>query len=187
METNWKNIDYLKAGNKTQQSAYSCLKRLKVFEELKQFNPVLTGTVPIEINIDTSDLDIICNFKNKNEFINKVENIYKKEEAFKIKIKEKSVLFSFICDEFRIEIRAEEKDVFKQNAYLHMISEYRLLKLANSEFKQKIIKLKQKGYKTEPAFGLLLNMKDPYKELLQLHSSKDNILIQLIDDYVEKQ
>lgn len=146
---------------------------------------MLTGTLPIEINIKTSDLDIICNFKNMNEFINKVENIYGKKEAFEIKVKEKSVLCSFIYDKFRIEIRGEEKDVFKQNAYLHMIVEYRLLKLANSEFKQKIIKLKEKGYKTEPAFGLLLNMKDPYKELLKLYNSTDKILLKLINAYVE--
>lgn len=186
MQINFENINYLKSGNNTQRSAHSCLMKLNIFNELKEYKPILTGTIPIGINIKSSDLDIICNFKSKKEFINKVEILYEKKEAYKVKIKEISVSFSFNYENFIVEIRGEEKAVFKQNAYMHMISEYRLLKIANSEFKQKIIELKQKGIKTEPAFGKLLKLEDPYKELIKLAHSGDEKLIKLLNGYVEK-
>ncbi len=156
MQINFKNINYLKSGNNTQRSAYSCLMKLNIFNDLKEYKPILAGTIPIGIHIKSSDLDIICNVNNIKEFTNKVEKLYSKKENFKKKAKGYLIVFSFTYENFIIEIRDEEKDVFKQNAYLHMISEYRVLTLANSEFKQKIIKLKQKGIKTEPAFGKLL-------------------------------
>lgn len=48
-----------------------------------------------------------------------------------------------------------------------MIIEDQILASKDENFRLEIIKLKQKGYKTEPAFGLLLGLKnDPYLELL---------------------
>ena len=182
MQTNWKDISYLKTGNKIQISAYNCLKSLNIFECLKEFDPLLTGTIPIGINIKSSDLDIICNTENKIKFVNKVEHFFSFEKEFSREIKEHSVVFSFLYQDFIIEIYGEPKDVFKQNAYLHMISEYRLLKLANAKFKQQIINLKHKGYKTEPAFGKLLNLKDPYKDLIKFNEMKDDKLIKILTD-----
>ncbi|MNL87641.1 hypothetical protein D3C87_2168830 [compost metagenome] len=48
-----------------------------------------------------------------------------------------------------------------------MIIEHKILQSKGENFRLKIIKLKQKGYKTEPAFGFLLDLKgNPYQELL---------------------
>lgn len=52
-----------------------------------------------------------------------------------------------------------------------MIAEYRILKERGEDFKQKIIQLKQQGMKTEPAFGLLLGLENPYKDLLKLYKN----------------
>ncbi len=52
-------------------------------------------------------------------------------------------------------------------AYRHMIKEYEILKMYGEEFRKQIIQLKRQGLKTEPAFGVLLGLKnDPYIELL---------------------
>ena len=67
MQINFENINYLESGNNTQRSAYSCLMKLNIFNELKEYKPILTGTIPIGLHIKSSDLDIICNFKNKKE------------------------------------------------------------------------------------------------------------------------
>jgi hypothetical protein len=75
---------------------------------------------------------------------------------------------NFRLEEFSIEIFGQNRPATKQNAYLHMIAEYKILQEKGEDFKQKIIKLKKQGIKTEPAFGILLNLENPYEDLLKM-------------------
>jgi hypothetical protein len=65
---NFRNIEYLKFGNERQKLAYSEIRKLHIFEKLKKYNPILTGTIPIEIDLPESDLDMICECKKHLEF-----------------------------------------------------------------------------------------------------------------------
>jgi hypothetical protein len=48
-----------------------------------------------------------------------------------------------------------------------MLIEHHLLNYYDEEFRLKIVSLKEQGYKTEPAFAKVLNLKgDPYQALL---------------------
>lgn len=58
-----KSIEYLKTGNTRQKKAYTLLKELKIIEYLESYDPVITGTIPIGIDLPESDLDIICECK----------------------------------------------------------------------------------------------------------------------------
>ncbi len=60
---NFKDITYLKEGTIRQKEAYKVLLELNIFELLKNFKPILLGTIPINIDIESSDLDIICQSK----------------------------------------------------------------------------------------------------------------------------
>ena len=53
-------IDYLENGNEKQKRAYKVLSKYQIFEKLKDYSPILAVTIPIEIDIEGSDLDIIC-------------------------------------------------------------------------------------------------------------------------------
>lgn len=68
---------------------------------------------------------------------------------------------------FPIEIFGQNKPTTQQNAYLHMVAEYKILQEKGEKFKQKIIELKKQGIKTEPAFGMLLGLENPYEDLLK--------------------
>ena len=164
-------IDYLKEGNQKQKRAYDVLEKYRIFEILKDYSPVLAGTIPIEIDIEGSDLDIICQFKDEDEFTELLHRYFKEYKGFsleKITVNgENSVVSNFMLEEFPIEVFAQNKPATNQNAYLHMIAEYTILQEKGEEFKQKIIELKKKGIKTEPAFGMVLNLEDPYKDLLK--------------------
>jgi hypothetical protein len=165
-------IEYLKIGNPRQVRAYEVLTQNKILANIAEFDPVLTGTIPINIDIESSDLDIICYWKNKPEFKDKLNAVFGKEDGFVLretKIHEgESVIANFIADGFEIEIFGQNIPVYNQNAYKHMIIEYKILQSKGEKFRQEIIKLKQNGHKTEPAFGILLDLKnDPYKELLE--------------------
>ncbi|MGS2738129.1 DUF4269 domain-containing protein [Sinomicrobium sp. M5D2P17] len=76
------------------------------------------------------------------------------------------MIANFVADGFPIEIFGQNTPVTEQEAYIHMIAEDALLQTKGEEFRCDIIKLKSEGYKTEPAFGVLLKMPDPYEALL---------------------
>jgi len=163
-------LDYLKVGNEKQRRAYEILRKYKIFEVLDYYSPILAGTIPIDIDTEESDLDIICEVKDKVEFekflIEKFEDFDLKIEKLNIN-NEESIICNFEIESFPIEIFGQNKPTTQQNAYLHMIAEYKILQEKGEEFKQKIIDLKKKGIKTEPAFGMLLNLENPYEDLLK--------------------
>ncbi|MCB2197736.1 MAG: DUF4269 domain-containing protein [Bacteroidetes bacterium] len=166
-------ISYLKKGNPRQQEVFKILNDLLIFDKLKRFTPVLTGTIPIEIDIESSDLDIICYCKNLEEFKNKVSNHFKYHDDFLIDEKEirnlKTVIARFKYQGYQIEIFGQNRPVNEQEAYRHMLIEWKILQKKGDLFKQQIIELKKQGYKTEPAFAKLLGFHgDPYTELLKL-------------------
>lgn len=163
-------LDYLKIGNEKQKRAYEVLTKYKIFEVLEYYSPILAGTIPIEIDVEGSDLDIICEVEDKIEF---EKILVKNFSEFDLKIEkitikeENSIIYNFELEEFPIEIFAQNKPTTTQNAYRHMIAEYKVLQEKGEEFKQKIIDLKKKGIKTEPAFGMLLGLENPYEDLLK--------------------
>ncbi|OIV42064.1 DUF4269 domain-containing protein [Flavobacterium johnsoniae] len=166
------NIEYLKTGNPKQIKAYETLSQNKVLEILSEFTPILIGTIPINIDIENSDLDIICYWKNKTEFIDKISVTFKHKPEFKIQetiINEhESVVVNFKINDFEIELFGQNIPTQSQNGYKHMIIEHQILQSKGENFRLEIVKLKQDGYKTEPAFGKLLGLKtNPYLELLE--------------------
>lgn len=165
------NIEYLKFGNQKQILAYEILTRNTILLNITEFEPILVGTIPINIAIENSDLDIICYWKNKTDFKTKIQSVFGKEKEFKIREtkidNQETVVANFKIDPFEIEIFGQNIPTKNQNGYKHMIIEDQILTSKDENFRLEIIKLKQKGYKTEPAFGLLLGLKnDPYLELL---------------------
>ncbi|WP_336704688.1 DUF4269 domain-containing protein [Chryseobacterium indologenes] len=166
-------IDYLKDGNERQKKAYEILTKYRVFEKLKDYSPILAGTVPIEIDIKGSDLDLIfeVDLKYDQDFLDDLLFCqiipHDVEVEYPIVNGEKCITLNFMLDGFPIEIFGQNKPTKEQNAYLHMIAEYKVLQEKGEKFRQKIIELKKQGIKTEPAFGLLLGLENPYEDLLK--------------------
>lgn len=178
---NFKDISYLKVGNEKQQRSYEILKNINIFNILKEYNPLLVGTIPIEVDIDSSDLDLICKVDDKDKFENILRNEFSKFNNFNIKYQEDSIIIcNFIVDNIEIEIYASNIDSEKSNGYRHMLIEYRLLNLYGEWFKKEIIKLKKSGLKTEPAFAKLLNLTgNPYDKLLDLENLSNDQLVKI--------
>jgi hypothetical protein len=173
---NFTKIDYLKNGNERQRRVYELLRKYHIFEKLKYYSPILAGTIPIEIDIESSDLDIICeiDLTFEKEFLEVIKSSklipVDAENSFEKVIVngEESIVLNFILEGFPIEIFGQNKPTTQQNAYLHMIAEYKILQEKGEDFKQKIIELKKQGIKTEPAFGILMQLENPYEDLLKL-------------------
>ena len=170
---NFLDISYLKLGNERQKKAYQVLTDHEIIEKLAPYHPILVGTIPINIDIENSDLDIICEVSDKNEFIDKLNELFGSEKDFTIHESPKfdAIKANFIIDGFEIEIFGQNTPSTQQNAYRHMLIEHKLLLEKGEGFRQEIIDLKQQGYKTEPAFAKLLGLEgNSYKELLKLES-----------------
>ncbi|MBV8328383.1 DUF4269 domain-containing protein [Chryseobacterium sp.] len=173
--TDFTKLDYLKEGSGKQKRAFEILTRYKVFEKLSIYSPVLAGTIPIDIDVEGSDLDIICeiDLAAKENFLNHITATELIPPDAEINVEEmvvrgeKSIVLNFMLEEFPVEIFGQNKPVIQQNAYRHMIAEYKILQEKGEEFKQKIIELKKRGIKTEPAFGMLMNLENPYEDLLK--------------------
>jgi hypothetical protein len=138
---------------------------------LQAFDPLLVGTIPIQIDIESSDLDIICRYDDQQAFADFLVATFGSAGGFKIWTKDEpeaqAVVASFQLDGFDIEIFGQTIPTKQQYAYRHMLVEHKLLTERGEAFRQQIIQLKRQGYKTEPAFGLALGLAgNPYEALL---------------------
>ncbi|WP_050009687.1 DUF4269 domain-containing protein [Flavobacterium sp. B17] len=108
-------INYLKTGNQKQKRAYEILTKYRIFEKLKDFSPLLAGTIPIEIDTEESDLDIICevDLRFKEDFLD--ELMFSKLIPFDGDVKvsypilngEKCITLSFILEDFPMKFRTK--------------------------------------------------------------------------------
>ncbi|WKN41887.1 DUF4269 domain-containing protein [Tunicatimonas pelagia] len=178
------SLSYLGEGNDRQQSAYRTLQGLGLFNYLSAYCPVLTGTVPLGIDVDTSDLDICCEAHDRPSFIDFVSSRYGHLTGFCVdsnSAPQFSTIIRFSYQKWLIELFGQSLPAIRQHAYRHMMVEHRILQLADANFHRKVRELKQRGVKTEPAFAQLLNLLgDPYQAVLDLENYADGQLRQLL-------
>ncbi|MDO6389789.1 DUF4269 domain-containing protein [Pontibacter sp. BT731] len=166
-------LDYLQNGNERQQEAYRVLTGHKILEKLVLYHPLLAGTIPLEIDIAQSDLDIVCCWTVKDSFIESVSQHFSTYPFFTLKEKivgnHTTVIAGFTVEGFAVELFGQAVPSHRQAAYRHMLIEHKLLLKHGEIFKEQVVQLKLQGYKTEPAFAQLLGLKgDPYEALLLL-------------------
>lgn len=166
------NIDYLKSGNERQRLAYKAILETRICSELVCYTPVLCGTIPIELDLDQSDLDIIMEVRDFQAFRGAVTMLcgafqgFHVEELFVQNLPTMVVNFSYAG--FLFELFGQPLPVQQQNAYRHMRVEHALL-MKDPKIKEEVIRLKRQGIKTEPAFAQILQLHgDPYAELIRL-------------------
>ncbi|RWZ49771.1 DUF4269 domain-containing protein [Halobacillus fulvus] len=161
----------MKNGSRKQRDAYTAINELRLIQQLKNYQPVLCGTIPLGIDLDTSDLDIIMEVEDLNLFERTIHHLYRNKPAFYMKrtnIRGREVVkANFWFNNFEFELFAQHQPVHQQNAYLHMLIEYKLLQ-NDPTLKEKILQLKKQGYTTEEAFCKRLNISgDPYEGLIR--------------------
>jgi hypothetical protein len=149
--------------------------KLNIINDLSKYKPTLCGTIPISIDIQGSDLDIIMEVHDFGLYKDEVKLLYGNLDGFamnEITVRDiPSITSNFRLGGFDFELFAQPISVEKQNAYRHMIIKHYLLS-KNPEVRSEIIELKERGIKTEPAFAQVFGLVgDPYDELLALGSS----------------
>lgn len=190
---NFLNLEYLRLGSDRQKQAAMVIDELRLWDHLKPYNPILVGTIPIGIDIASSDLDIICHVTDFARFERELKTRYSKLvsnftcSSRTVNNVDRTVA-RFRYNGWEFEIFAQSLPSTKQNGYRHMIVEYKLLKRLGEAARQRIIELKRSGYKTEPAFAKLLHISgDPYEELLQIYHWPEDRLDAYIKSYMDKE
>ncbi|WP_216824913.1 DUF4269 domain-containing protein [Bacillus sp. V59.32b] len=61
-----KTLDYLTLGSDKQRQAHRVINSLGIMNELSMYTPVLCGTLPIEVDVEGSDL--IQGLRNEENF-----------------------------------------------------------------------------------------------------------------------
>lgn len=175
---NWRDLSYLLEMGETQVKAYHALGKLGIFESLREYDPVLVGTIPIGINIEGSDLDIVCHVDDLEAFSIIVANTFGHLRDYSVNIVDgisgKACVINFYYLDYEIELYGQNIPSNLQNAYRHMDIEHRLLCLGTDKFRVDVIESKRNGLKTEPTFASLLQLEgNPYQALLDLEAISD--------------
>lgn len=183
----WFDLRYLLAGTARQQQAHATLHSLNLPAALLDFDPVLAGTIPLDIDVPGSDLDIICEVSAEAtpHFRQLLQYHFCNLPGFSLKESVANGLASIACNfrhpDFELEIFGQARPVRQQNAYRHMVVEARVLAAGGAAWQQAVRQLKARGIKTEPAFAQLLGLVgDPYAALLTLKQLSALDLQQLI-------
>ncbi|GHE23052.1 DUF4269 domain-containing protein [Sphingobacterium griseoflavum] len=168
------HIEHLKMGTDQQQAVYHLLTNAGLFDQLEAYDPLLVGTVPIDIAIATSDLDIVCCASDLDEFCRFAQETFSWRESFQL-LKSTfnqvpTVLVHFTLSTFEVELFVQHVPSKLQHGYRHMIKEYEILASRGPDFRKQVLALKRAGLKTEPAFAKLLGLEgDPYERILNYH------------------
>ncbi|MEM8641328.1 MAG: DUF4269 domain-containing protein [Cyanobacteria bacterium P01_G01_bin.54] len=172
MRRNWRDISYLAQGTVRQRAAYQALQATQVLEKLAAFDPVLAGTIPLDVDIAGSDLDIICEATDLEAFAESLTHHFGDYPGFSCQqtvVKLPTVIARFTAAGFEFEIFGQACPVEQQNGVRHLEVEARLLELGGEAVRRRVRQLKQAGLKTEPAFAaVFVLVGDPYEVLLGL-------------------
>lgn len=158
--------------------AQDLLRRTGVWQLIRAWNPVIAGTIPLDIDTDASDVDVLCEVHDPDTFVRRAMELVR-FPGFSLLRKQDTdppaIVCRFIAEGLPVEIFAQPTPVTEQRAYRHMIAEKRLLEAAGPDAATEIRRLKTLGIKTEPAFTELFALAgDPYLTLLEVPDWSDN-------------
>jgi len=171
----FRTIAYLQGGTPTQRAAYDILTRLGVLEALAPYDARLAGTIPLDVDIPGSDLDILCQVapSEMDAFAALLGQTYGHLPGFALARKQRYGHAIIVCDfsfrGFPIQVYGSPTPVDAQRAWVHLLAEAHLLAQAKPEAREAVRALKLAGIKTEPAFAQVFGLAgDAYETLYQL-------------------
>lgn len=180
-DTDFRSTEYLRSGSAVQRRCYEALSSHGIMESLAQYAPVLAGTFPLGIDVRGSDMDIVCRWSGDYaSFGDEMSRLFAGYDDFSTGVSGsgKAFLCRFTAGGIPVEIYAADAEPVRSDAYRHMLAEARVLRLLGGEFMRKVVKLKEKGVKTEPAFARLLGLEgDPYAAVLGLENVSDEDIV----------
>lgn len=162
------------------------LDELDLLVELAEYQPMVIGTPPLDIDIASSDIDISCTSDSLVAFESDVIARFSRMQDFVVQhisdFPDPAVRAAFLSHGWEIELFCQTLPIEEQHGVRHFHIEERLLQ-AEPHLRSKVLQLKRAGQKTEPAFATLLGLSgDPYEAMLELEGYSEQQLAQLLAD-----
>jgi|LauGreDrversion4_2_1035121.scaffolds.fasta_scaffold12278_2 hypothetical protein len=180
----WRDISYLSDGTERQRSAFANLRESRVLEILRDYDPVLVSTVCLDIDTQSSDLDIICEAADLDAFSAFLFSAFGSREGFvvrRLQSEHAAVVAQFFYAGWEYEVFGQGIPVEGQNAFRHLIQIERVLSCGGASWREKIRALKLAGMKTEPALATCLALEgDPYQAVLALEALSDEEILEKV-------
>ena len=162
--------DYLRRGNRRQRLAAEVLDWLGVDTLIGVEEWVLAGTVPLDVDLPDSDLDILLSTQDPQSVRDDLTARFAQMPEFAVwphGRESGAWCVAFQTETYPIEFFIHTTAVRDQRAFQHLVVEYILLQRHGANFREMIRSLKASGLKTEPAFAQVLGLNgDPYIALL---------------------
>ncbi len=165
-----------------------CLKAIRksrVLEVLAGFDPHVAGTLPLGLDLPTSDVDILCHCPDAAVFAGTLWDIFRDADGFSIRQwvgDGHAIVAGFEMHGWPFEIFGQAVAVTEQDGWRHFLVERRLLAMGGEGFRSAIMRARRSGAKTEPAFAVVLGLAgDPYRALLDLEVLSDDALATIVE------
>jgi hypothetical protein len=168
----------------TRASYSEVLRNCRILESLDGFDPRVVGTPPLSIDIESSDIDVICQAEDLARFalhLGATFGRYREFCVYQWVELPRAIIARFHAGGWPVQVYADPRPVEHQEAWRHFVVEQRLLALGGESVRNRLMELRSRGMKTEPAFANLLALPgDSYVSLLELGTESDTQLLQRI-------
>lgn len=159
------------------------LANLQLLYKLEKYQPVVIGTLPLGIDVLSSDIDVACTSQDFDEFSSSVREYFGSLDGFSREEVEvpggPALCFSFLSQGWEIELFCQAARIDDQWGVRHFLVEQRLIRI-DPRLKSIVTRLKQDGLKTEPAFAQAMKLQgDPYEAVVQLAGLQDSELAEM--------
>lgn len=157
------------------QSRYAAVRgqltREGVWDALARFHPVMAGSIPLGLDTDASDVDVLVEALDLETFRRVCKRTWGSHPDFFLVDRVWQDLPAVICrvrvDSLLCEMFAQAQPVALHRGFRHLIAEWRLLTAGGDALYQAVRAARRRGLKTEPAFAEVLRLEgDPYVALL---------------------
>lgn len=160
--------------------------RAGVLVALAEYDPHVAGTLPLKLDLPTSDIDVLCHAPDPHRFTSSLWQSFGSWSHFRIwqwSNAGRPIVASFVAHGWTFEIFGQARPVAEQMGWRHFVVEKRLLALGGQRLAASVMSLRQNGLKTEPAFATVLKLQgDPYQALNDLYDFDNKALLRLIVD-----
>lgn len=142
--------------------------------DLAAYSPTLAGTFPLGLQIEGSDLDLLCSAPDLDDFEAALRaalarHSVRLQRLERLSLSPEASVASVAWEGPLLEIFCQAIPVCQQQGFRHMVVEGRLLVAGGPRLRERVLAAKRGGLKTEPAFASVLGLPgDPYAALLEL-------------------
>ncbi len=160
------------------------VQNLSLLDRICEFDPCIIGTPPLGIELETSDIDIACSANDLGHFKTVAATEFSKFDCFQCRDStwqtQSAVIVQFHTYDWDVELFCQTIPTNQQWGVRHFKIEQRLLNI-EPKLRVVVLRLKQQGLKTEPAFARALGLPgDPYSSILDLETMSDDELAHTI-------